>query len=224
MYPDDRVLVGVINRKRDLKTLLDEQWYRIPQNKLKRGIHAEYLGFFLSGRVFKEKSGGIHYYARIKGLELQYRRDLLPKEADHPRAEDVYYKVLLDVPREKEPTVLNPTKRTVSFIHSTWDRFIQATEIADLYSKSDYFVDRIYHALRSKGIRSERIWSAESKDYDFAPAIQILCEDGLFTASAVADHQDFVLDPDAQEDKILAEILRKIENHGGPVFANIPRE
>ena len=28
----------------------------------------------------------VHYYARRKGLELHYRRDLLPNEPNHPRA------------------------------------------------------------------------------------------------------------------------------------------
>lgn len=224
MYPDDRVLVGVIKRKRDLKTLLESRWYRIPQAQLKRGIHAEYLAFFLSGKVFKEQSGGIHYYARIKGLELQYRRDLLPNEANHPRADDVYYQIVFDDVIEKIPAVLNPTKRTIAFIHTTWDRFVNATEITDLYSKADYFVDRVYHALRSKGIRSEHIWESESKDYDFAPAVQILCEDGLFTASIAASNVDMTLDPEGDMDEVLAQILEGIRKQGGPVLINIPRD
>lgn len=224
MYPDDRVLVGVINRKRDLKTALESGWYRIPQARLKRGIHAEYVAFFLSGKVFKEQSGGIHYYARIKGLELQYRRDLLPKEANHPRADDVYYQVFLDTIIEKKPPVLNSTKRTIAFIHTTWDRFVKATEIANLYSKADYFVDRVYHALRSKGIRPVQIWEAESKDYDFAPAVQILCEDGLFTASIAASNVDLKLDPEAEMDDILAQILKGVKKQGGAAMVNIPRD
>ena len=32
MLPEDSVLVGVINRKRDLVYALDQHWYRIPQD------------------------------------------------------------------------------------------------------------------------------------------------------------------------------------------------
>ena len=50
-----------------------------------RGVNAEYIALF-SSRAFKEKNGGIYYYAERKGLELAYRKDLIPKEDDHARA------------------------------------------------------------------------------------------------------------------------------------------
>jgi hypothetical protein len=139
------VLVGVINRKRDFACARDAHWYRIPQARMPRGVDADYIAFFLS-RAFKERSGGIHYYAEVRGLELVYRRDLLPAEAAHPRAGEVYYKVQLGALLEKVPPVLNPTGRTISFIFTTWDRFASARQISDLYSTADYYVSRAYYA------------------------------------------------------------------------------
>src|SRR5450432_2054660 len=92
MYPEDRVLVGVINRKTDFATARDAHWYRIPRDRAPRWIDAEYLAFYFS-RAFKTQNGGIHYFARNKGHELVRRRDLIPEEADHPRADQVYYKM-----------------------------------------------------------------------------------------------------------------------------------
>jgi hypothetical protein len=155
MYPEDRVLIGVINRKRDLEYARDHHWYRVPQQRMPRGVYTEYLAFYLS-RAFKEKNGGIVYYAEQKGLELVRRKHLLPKEANHPRAENAYYRVALSDLIDKTPPVLNPTKRPIAFIYTTWDRFVHATQIRDLYSDTDYYVDRIYHALRDKGIRLAR--------------------------------------------------------------------
>lgn len=217
MYPEDRVLVGVINRKRDLNLLQEQQWYRIPQRQMPRGINAEYLAFFLSGSVFKEQSGGIHYFARYSGLELVYRRDLLPNQPEHERAHERYYKVTVEPLQLKTPPVLNADKRVITFIRTTWDRFTQARTISDLYSSSDYFVDRIYHALRHRGIRSDRYWEAESKDYSYAPAIRIVCEHGAFTASTHDDDGIFTLDTSQGEDSILKEILEKVRALGGPV-------
>ena len=68
MFPEDRVLVGVINRKRDLAIAQAEGWYRIPQRRMPRGVNAEYVAFFLS-RAFKEQNGGVYYYAEFKGLD-----------------------------------------------------------------------------------------------------------------------------------------------------------
>lgn len=224
MNPEDRVLVGVINRKRDLGYVRNEHWYRIPQKKMRDGVHADYLAFFLSGKVFKEQSGGVHYYARIRGLELAYRRDLLPKETDHPRAGEVYYRVALDELQEKQPPILNPTKRVISFIYTTWDRFIHATQISDLYSEADYYVDRIYHALRSEGVASERLWEAEKGLTEFAPGLRILCEQGTLNASARPASGAVYIDTSQSEDKILAAIRAEIERQGGPVTVNIPLE
>ncbi|MEQ8674983.1 MAG: hypothetical protein RLP44_25375 [Aggregatilineales bacterium] len=218
MFPEDRVLVGIINRKRDFKILQEQHWYRIPQRQMPRGINAEYLAFFLSGSVFKEQSGGVHYFARYRGVELVYRRDLLPEQPDHVRADDPYYKVILEDIQTKIPPVLNTDKRTITFVRTTWDRFTQARSIRDLYSTSDYFVDRIYHALRNRGIRSEHFWENESKDYDYAPAVRVVCEQGAFTATTQDDSEGFFkLDASQDEDSILKEILAHIKSLGGPV-------
>jgi hypothetical protein len=221
LFPEDRVLVGVINRKRDLHYAQTQNWYRIPQKRMARGVNAEYVAFFLS-RAFKERNSAIHYYAPTRGLELAYRKDLIPTEADHPRADDVYYKIQIGDMIEKVPPVLNPTHRTIGFIYTTWDRFVNAETIRDLYSKEDYFVDRVYHALRQTGIPSDRTWQAEYPG--IAPQVRVLCENGTFTASTEAGSGVFFLDASEGEDKLLAAIKAEIARQGGPVFVNIPLE
>jgi len=153
MYPEDRVLVTVINRRRDFVAARDEHWYRIPQVRMPGGVHVDYLGFFLSGTG--KRAGGVYWYAEQRGLELAYRRDLLPDEADHPRAGEIYYRVALGELVEKSPPILNSTRRAISFIYTTWDRFINARTVSDLYSRSDYFVDRVFYALRDSSRASQ---------------------------------------------------------------------
>jgi hypothetical protein len=134
VYPEDRVLVGVINRQRDLLCARDQRWYRVPVAHMPRGgLYVAYVAFFLSGAVFRERSGGVHYYARYTGLELAYRRDLLPDEAAHPRAGEVYYKMQLGDLCEKLPPVLNSARRPVTFILTTWERFSVARQLSELY-------------------------------------------------------------------------------------------
>ena len=140
MYPNDRVLVGVVNRKKDFRIACAEHWYRIPQKRMPRGIHAEYIAFFLSGRAFREQAGGVACFARITGLELVTRRELLPDE--DKRAQDIYYKVQFRQLIAKDPPILNTSKRTVSFIRTTWDRFVSADAISDLYRTADGYVNR----------------------------------------------------------------------------------
>lgn len=223
IYPEDRVLVAVINRKRDFDHARDDHWYRIPQAKLTRGVNAEYIGFFLS-RAFGEKNGGVHYYAQVKGIELAYRRWLLPEEHDHPRAEEKYYKVGLGELIEKDPPILNNSKRAIAFIYTTWDRFVQARTIADLYSKADYFVDRIYHALRSKGVNALRSWEAERKSYRYAPNIEIQCKDGSVIVCANPVDEALYFDWAMSQDAILSRIREEINKQGGLIDINAPFE
>ena len=223
MYPDDRVLVGAITRKKDLKRARDAHWYRIPQAKITRGIHAEYLAFFVNSRVAGRSESGIYYFARRAGVELAYRRDLLPDEAAHPRADEVYYKVQLTDWQEKSPPILNPSRRSISFIYTTWDRFVHAREIKDLYSEADYFVDRIYHALRDSGYRLDRSWDAERRTTGHGAQLRILCENGDVTASTDPDDEaDIFLDKAGREDALLAKIRAQVASKGGPVMISIP--
>src|SRR5690606_1422252 len=143
--------------------------------------YAEYVAFFLS-RAFKEQNGGIHYYARRTGVELVRRSDLLPDEAGHPRADCWYHKLQLGELRAKTPPVLNPTKRRVSFIFTTWDRFCAALILADLYSEADQFVDRVFHALRQSGLAPERIWEA-SRRGGIGAELRLACQSGTVVAS-----------------------------------------
>ncbi|HEX3053847.1 MAG TPA: hypothetical protein VHP83_24530 [Aggregatilineaceae bacterium] len=221
MYPEDRILVGVINRKRDFEKVQAEGWYRIPQGRFPKGIQTEYVAFFFS-QAFKELNGGIHFYAPFQGVELVYRRDLLPEEASHPRANELYYKVQLGELRRRETAILNPTRRSVAFIYTTWDRFEQAATLADLYSEADQFVDRVFHALDRSHIQVERVWEAER---DGGAGLRIECKKGTILASTTPHHDQVI--PLHVSDAVpisVTTILAAIEASGGPLMISVPIE
>lgn len=224
MFPDDRVLLGIIKRKTDLDYLLRDHWYRIPQTQMPDGIYAEYLAFFLSGTAAKRfGASGVYYFARRYGLELVYRKDLLPDEKSKKalkRADDVYYKVQFQSVEGKVPPIMNPSGRRFAFIHSTWDRFINATEIADLYSTKDYYVDRIYHALRDKQVRSNRYWDAQRKETGYGANVRVICEQGTLTGYTDLDFEDengIYLNEKRSDDEIFEAIRTKMAQLGGPI-------
>lgn len=227
MYPEDRVLVGVISRKRDLDKAQREHWYRVPQGQAPKGIHAEYVAFFLS-RAFKEQNGGIYYYARRTGIELVRRRDLLPKEAGHPRADALYHKLQLGELQRKDPPILNPARRSFAFIYTTWDRFSEARVIADLYSTADHFVDRVFHALEGEGVHAERVWESSKMSDDGGAQIRVVCEEGTVIASTSprGEHVIPLTVSDAPEAvrRGVDAILEAIRQHGGPLMVPVPIE
>lgn len=217
MYSEDRVLVGVLRRKSDLLLLRQQGWYRIPQKQMPRGIYAEYLAFYLSGAAARSHgSSGIGLFARRSGVELRYRRDLLPHEADHPNANEAYYRVALTALQNRVPPITNPTRRPISFILTTWDRFVRAEHIADLYSQADYFVDRVYHALREAHVRSYLYWEAERSRTGFPAHVRILCENGVVVASSEAGPEvDIVVDGRLTINEIVACLRDLITQRGG---------
>jgi hypothetical protein len=227
MYPEDRVLVGVINRKRDLEKAQREHWYRVPQGQALKGIHAEYVAFFLS-QAFRGLNGGIHFYARRTGIELVRRRDLLPEETNHPRADDLYYKLQFGELHRKDPPILNPTGRPIAFIYTTWDRFGEARVIADLYSEADRFVDRVFHVLEESGVQAERVWEAARVSDDGGAQIRVLCREGLVIASTAPRGKHVIPlrvsdAPEAVQNGVEA-IREAIRKQGGLRMAPVPIE
>jgi hypothetical protein len=132
----DRILVCVINRQRDLRLAMDAHWYRIPQSRAPRQFVVDYVAFFVSRTARLKKPSGIYAYAPMRGYELQRRRDLLPQESRHPRADDLYYRIAIGNFICKDPPILNPHHYTVSFILTTGETFRSARHVGQLFIPS----------------------------------------------------------------------------------------
>lgn len=132
MYPEDRVLVAYVPKPSDFDLICREGWYRIPQKSSPKGIHSEYFAFYF-GRHFGVRKWAIHYYAPCLGYELVTRRQLLPAQPEHPRADDWYYKIQLGDLVALERPILSLRWRRITFLHTTWDRFQEAADLNDLF-------------------------------------------------------------------------------------------
>lgn len=178
MHPEDRVLVAVVPRPEDLAIARDLGWYRVPEKKAPRGIFSEYLALYFTA-AFGQQAYAVHYYARLLGYELVTRRELLPDEADHPRADEWYYKLQLGPLQRREPPIVSQRWRRITFIHTTWDRFQAAQEINDLFAEGGEFVDRIYHALRDAGLAPERRYPVREAGAEYVLDLAVPCRDGV---------------------------------------------
>jgi hypothetical protein len=178
MYPEDRVLVAILGSPRDFALARDHGWYRIPQKRAPKGVHAEYLAFYFN-RSFGDQKWAIHYYGKKLGHELVHRRDLIPDEPDHPRAGELYYKIQLDALKRLDRPIVSLRWRRISFIHTTWDRFTDAAEINDLFVEGDSYVDRLYYALREAGIFPERQYQVKEGSTAYKVDLAIPCKTGI---------------------------------------------
>jgi hypothetical protein len=177
MYPEDRVLVAYVPRPLDFDLIRREGWYRIPQRSAPKGLHAEYIAFYF-GAAFGEEKYAIHYYARNAGHELARRRDLLPDEANHPHADDIYYKVQLGPLQRLAQPIVSLRWRRLTFVHTTWDRFQDATEINDLFIEGGPYVDRLYATLKERGISADRDYRIDEAQPEYVVALSVPTRDG----------------------------------------------
>lgn len=172
-----------MNNQRDFQIARDEHWYRIPQQHAPQSTtEAVVLAFYFT-KTFDDEKWSIRYYAPVEGHELVRRRDLLPDESNHPRADDPYYKLQLGPLMEREEPIPSLRWRRVTFIESTWDRFIAADEINDLYASG---ADGLYVTLKDEGLQPERELLLRDGGAEYVVDMAIPCRGGTVTI-AVSD-------------------------------------
>ncbi|MGQ9905104.1 MAG: hypothetical protein ACUVRU_12465 [Anaerolineae bacterium] len=129
--PDDRILVCVMNTPRDLEIARWDHWYRIPVKHAPADYLADILAFYLTS-AFGDEKWAIHEYARVRGHELVRRVDLFPNQPDHPRANDLYYKMQLGPLQRLSRPIPSLKWRRITFLQTTGDRFLNALDVGEL--------------------------------------------------------------------------------------------
>ena len=214
MYPEDRVLVAYIPNLSDFEIIRNENWYRIPQRYAPKGLHAEYFAFYF-GRDFGEQKWAIHYFAEQRGNELVHRLDLFPDQSDHPRANDLYYKVSLGPLQRLQHPIVSLRWRRITFMHTIWDRFQDAIEINDLFIEGGEYVDRIFSALKENGIRAKRNYTVKESGSEYVIPLSVFCRDGRIDVT-----EDELPGSRQQADQLAAELIKRAQNLGGSISEN----
>lgn len=212
MYPEDRVLVTYVPNLSDFDFIRNESWYRIPQRYAPKGLHAEYFAFYF-GRDFNEQKWAIHYFAEQRGNELVHRLDLFPDQVDHPRANELYYKVSLGPLQRLRRPIVSLRWRRITFMHTTWDRFQDAIEINDLFIEGGEYVDRIFATLKENGVRAERNYTVKESGSEYVVPLSIFCRDGRLDVN-----ESELPGSRHQADQLSDELLQRVQNLGGSIL------
>ena len=134
--PTDLILVCLMPSPRDMEIARLLGWYRIPLRTAPKVVAVDYLAFYQPGS-FAERSGRIEYVAPVRGNELATRAELLKDEADHPRANEEYFKVQIGpLERLSRPIVAEKWRR-LTFLYTTGEYLLKAQTLNDLVVQSD---------------------------------------------------------------------------------------
>jgi len=154
MQHDSSVLVAVMNSPHDFEIARDEGWYRIPQRSAPKFFPPEFIAFYFT-KPFEQDAYSVRWYAKVRGHELASRRQLFPGEADHPRADHVYYKLQLGPLVALPHPIPSKRWRRLTFILTTGEQLFGAWEINDLVVGSREH-DLMWRALKEAGLHAER--------------------------------------------------------------------
>lgn len=152
---DSPALVVVVNDPADLARAQELGWYRIPLVRAPQRVAAEHLAFYQTAAFPPGERWAVRWLAPVRSYRIVRRRDLLPEDADHPRADDRYYRVDLGPLTSLPRPIPSRRLRRITFIPTTLGRLLEAEEINDLWVKSPA-QERLWAALRQADLQAER--------------------------------------------------------------------
>ena len=172
--PDAAGLVAVMNRRIDLELAHARHWYRIPVRSAPAALdEMRWVAFYLTTPFGRDK-WSVRHWASITSIDEVRRIELLPDEPDHPRANDVYYRLALGQIQQRHEPILSRRRRRVVFIPSIWRKFANALEINDLHHGSP-LEDRLWAAFKQEGIDAERQWFEGAAETLFCLDFAVFC-------------------------------------------------
>ena len=176
MLPESSVLIAVMNDPRDLERARVEHWYRIPARSAPKFFPPDYLAFYCT-KPFGQDAYSIRWYAPVRGHELVTRRDLLPDEPDHPRADQRYYKLQLGKLVELPHPIPSRSLRRITFVLTNGKRLNEAWEINDLFLGSRE-QDLLWRALKEARLQAERNYLIHEENTVYRVDFAVICREG----------------------------------------------
>jgi hypothetical protein len=153
---------------RDLEIARLLGWYRIPLRTAPKVVAVDYLAFYQPSS-FGERGGQIEYIAEVRGHELTTRGELLKDEADHPRANEEYYKIQIGgLEKLKVPVVAEKWKR-ITFLYTTGEYLLRAETLNDLVVDGDER-DLLWRSLRERA-ENEQLYKTDLPEANVPPDV-----------------------------------------------------
>jgi hypothetical protein len=163
------ILVAVINQPRDMEIARVLGWYRIPLRSAPKVVAVDHLAFYQTS-AFGDEKWRIEFTAEVRGHELTTRAELLHEEADHPHANQEYYKIQLG-PLERLPQpILAESWHRITFFYTLGEHLLQAKTIHDLVVASGER-EVLWKALRERAYQAQQASSDEFPDLDLDPVV-----------------------------------------------------
>jgi hypothetical protein len=166
----DLILVCLMPTPRDMEIARLLGWYRIPLRTAPKVVAVDYLAFYQPGS-FAERGGRIEIVAPVRGHELATRAELLKDEADHPRANEEYFKIQLGpLERLSRPIVAEKWRR-LTFLYTTGEYLLKSATLNDLVVNADER-QYLWQSLRERA-ENDQLYKTDLPAADLPPEVLI---------------------------------------------------
>lgn len=174
------VLVAIINDKRDFVIVQNQNWYRIPVFSVEKWLNKRWpprwIAFYQT-KVFGDEAYSIRYYARVLDIQVVRRSQLFPNHPPDMKSNLKYYKLNLAPLKKLIEPIFSRKWRRIVFIPTTWEKFINAVEINDLFDESP-LEDRLWAEFKRHNIPAERQVFITVKQLNYALDFAVYCDTG----------------------------------------------
>jgi len=132
MHSDDLLLIALLPAPADLLRA-QAGWYRLPESAAPAALWEAKGMAFYQPRSFGEDGLQVMWWGTIERIQRMLRRELLPDEPNHRRADELYLRVELGALERREPPLQASKARRLLFAPVRWGAFCEATTLDDLF-------------------------------------------------------------------------------------------
>jgi len=170
LKPTDLILVCLLPTPRDLEIARLLGWYRIPLRTAPKVVAVDQLAFYQPS-AFGDRGGKIEYIAQVRGHELTTRGELLKDEANHPRANEEYYKLQIGALEKLKDPVRSDKWKRLTFLYTTGEYLLKARSLNDLVVNGDER-QLLWKSLRERAENSQ-LYKTNLPETDIPPEVLI---------------------------------------------------
>lgn len=168
------ILVAIMPNPRDLEIARVLGWYRIPIRSAPKIVQVDYLCFYQPASFGAQAKWRVETFAAMRGSELVQRKDLFKDQANHPRANDEYYKIQLGPLMNLPHCIAAGGWQRFTFLYTTGEKLYQAAELKDLVVR-DEERSMLWRTLREKALKADAYRTDIPENFHLDPlALQFL--------------------------------------------------
>ena len=188
-YQRGEMLVAIMNNPVDFAIARDQHWYRIPISSVNKWLKNRWppgwLAFYQT-KIFGHEAYAINYYAKVVNIQLADRWQLFPNELPNKKTNQRYYQLFIETLQQLPKPIFSRRWRRITFIPTTWEKFIRAIEINDLYDDSP-LEDRLWAEFKRLQIQAERQEFVTINRKSYALDFAIYCAKGKIDVETNGD-------------------------------------